>query len=48
MGKTVRNLAWYKANEERKRSNVAVPHRDKSRYARKDWRRQVQRGMVDA
>lgn len=30
-----RNEAWMRAEQERRRSNVAVPHRNKSKYSRK-------------
>lgn len=31
----VRNEAWMHAEQERRRSNVAVPHRNKKKYTRK-------------
>lgn len=42
------NKAWMRAKNDHLRSNVAVPHRNKAKYRRTDWRRDVQRGMVDA
>jgi hypothetical protein len=32
----VRNEGWMRAEQERRRSNVAVPHRNKKRYTRKE------------
>ena len=42
------NKAWMEAKNEHLRSNVAVPHRNKAKYRRADWRNAAQRGMVDA
>ena len=42
------NKAWMRAKNDHLRSNVAVPHRNKAKYRRADWRNAAQRGMVDA
>lgn len=42
------NKGWMQAKNEHLRSNVAVPHRNRTRYRRADFRNAAQRGMVDA
>ena len=37
-----RNEAWMRAEQERRRSNVAVPHRNKKRYHRASAKREWQ------
>jgi hypothetical protein len=41
------NPEWAAADRERRRSNVAVPHRNRARYRRADQRRAAQRGWTD-
>lgn len=41
------NREQYDAMEELFRSNAAVPHRNRSRYSRNDWRRKAQAGKYE-
>ena len=41
------NREQYDAMEELFRSNAAVPHRNRSRYSRSDWRRKAQAGKYE-